>query len=199
MDDREEIDDIEETDDVEESEGLAGEDDGEAGGKRKKKRRDKPDVAEVRKAVQAAYDAQNLPVGIVAGVAVALIGAGVWAGITAATGYQIGYMALAVGAGVGFAIQKLGKGVTPVFGYAGAGLALAGCLLGNALAVAFLAAAIPELAEQGVVWSDILFSSALIDLMVETSSPIDLLFYGIAAYEGYQFAFTKLPHPSQIR
>jgi len=29
-------------------------------------------------------------------------------------------------------------------------------------------------------------------LLVETGSPIDLLFYGIAIYEGYKFSFRKI-------
>lgn len=44
---------------------------------------------------------QNLPLAITGGILVGLIGAGLWAMITVATGWQIGYMALAIGAGVG--------------------------------------------------------------------------------------------------
>ena len=52
---------------------------------------------------------QNYPMALVAGIVVGLLGALLWGAITVATGYQIGYMALAVGAGVGFSIRYAGK------------------------------------------------------------------------------------------
>ena len=73
--------------------------------------------------------------GVVAGVVSALIGAAVWAGITVATEYQIGWMAVAVGFLVGYAVRILGKGLSKNFGYVGAVCALLGCVLGNLLSI----------------------------------------------------------------
>ena len=70
---------------------------------------------------------------LIAGVVVAIIGAIIWAAVTMATEYQIGYMALAVGAAVGLSIRFVGKGIDQVFGITGAILAILGCLLGNFL------------------------------------------------------------------
>jgi hypothetical protein len=120
----------------------------------------------------------------------ALVGAAAWAGVTVATGYQIGYMAIGVGFLVGYAIRLAGKGVTSVFGVVGAVLALLGCALGNLLAVTALLAqndgipflqALPQLNPQLIQ-----------ELMVAFFSPMDLLFYGIATYEGYQLSFRQL-------
>ena len=133
---------------------------------------------------------QNLPMGITAGAVVGIIGAVLWAAITAATNYQIGYMALAIGAGVGFGVRYGGNGIDPVFGYAGAGLAILSCVLGNFLSVMAVLAD-----SEGLGYIEILFAfdySYFFDLMSETFSPIDLLFYGIAGWEGYKFAFRVL-------
>ena len=124
---------------------------------------------------------------IAAGALVGIVGAVLWAAITAATNYQIGYMALAIGAGVGFAVRYGGKGIDPVFGFAGAGLAILSCVLGNFLSVMVVLAD-----SEGMGYVEILLAfdySYFFDLMAETFSPMDLLFYGIAGWEGYKFAF----------
>jgi hypothetical protein len=76
---------------------------------------------------------QNFPMALVAGAAAALIGGIVWAVVTIATKYQIGWMAVGVGFLVGYAVQRFGKGVTTTYGVVGAAFALFGCLLGNLL------------------------------------------------------------------
>ena len=53
----------------------------------------------------AAPAASNLPPGVVAGLGAAIVGAAIWAAITAATDYQIGFMAIGVGFLAGFAVR----------------------------------------------------------------------------------------------
>ncbi len=133
---------------------------------------------------------QSLFQAILTGTLAALAGAALWALITVFTGFQIGFMAIAVGALVGFAIRLFGKGVDSVFGIVGAILALIGCLIGNLMAVTALAAA-----DQGVGFFSALAQlnlSIAVDLMKAFFSPIDLLFYGIALYEGYKLSFRTL-------
>lgn len=72
---------------------------------------------------------ENLPLGIFGGISAAIVGGILWAVITVITSFQIGYMAIGVGYLVGFAVLKLGKGTTKIFGVLGAVLALTGCLL----------------------------------------------------------------------
>lgn len=148
------------------------------------------DEAQVRYALDQLRVEQNLAMGIAAGAVAALAGAGIWAGVTVLTGYQIGWMAVGVGFLVGIAVRAAGKGIDKPFGVAGAVLALLGCGLGNLLAVCGL------VAEQGGMGFFEVVSrldpGIIKDLMVETFSPMDLLFYGIAVYEGYKISFRPL-------
>lgn len=135
---------------------------------------------------------QNLLLGVLGGVVAAVIGAAIWAVVTVVTKYQIGWMAIGVGFLAGYAVRALGKGVSKSFGIVGALCALLGCLLGNVLsACGFLAnqESIPVL--QVVI--KVLTQPALaVELLKITFSPMDLLFYGIAVYEGYKFSFRQI-------
>lgn len=133
---------------------------------------------------------QSLVLGAAAGAVVSLVGAAVWAGITYATGFQIGFMAIGVGLLVGYAVRVAGQGVTSLFGIVGGALALVGCGVGNLLAVTALVAS-----SEGVPLLEVLprldLQSAR-ELMIASFQPMDLLFYGIAVYEGYRFSFREL-------
>lgn len=133
---------------------------------------------------------QNLGAGVAGGVAAALLGAVAWAAVTVATGYQIGWMAIAVGFLVGWTMRALGKGVDRVFGVVGAVLALAGCVVGNVLSVYGFAASQMEIPLTEVI--AMVDFATVVDIMVETFSPMDLLFYGLAVYEGYQLSFRQM-------
>ncbi len=133
---------------------------------------------------------QNLLMGILGGLVAMIVSGALWAAITVATNYQIGYMAIAVGLIVGFTVRYLGKGIDQIFGIIGAVLALLGCILGNVLSiVGFVADA------EGLGYFEtlgIVDYSLVPGILIESSGPIDLLFYGIAIYEGYKFAFRKI-------
>ena len=133
---------------------------------------------------------QNYPMALVAGIVVGLLGALLWGAITVATGYQIGYMALAVGAGVGFSIRFAGKGIDQIFGITGAIIAVLSCVVGNFFSIIGFMANYENL---GYFETFLLFDySQLGAIMSETFSAMDLLFYGFAGYEGYKFAFRRL-------
>ena len=134
--------------------------------------------------------AQNLPMGIAAGAVAALVSAALWAVVTITTGYTFGLFALGVGILVGLSVRAAGKGVTTPFGVAGAVLALAGSLLGDYGAAAHLRANF-----LGVSYLDYVsnLSAAEIGKLVSAwFSPLDLLFYAIATYEGYQLSFRQV-------
>ena len=121
-----------------------------------------------------------------AGLVAAAIGAGLWALVTIITGFQIGWMAVGVGFLVGWAVRLAGKGTHRAFGIMGALLALGGCAVGNLLTIIVVAARhfeIPLLAVFSRLTPDV-----VVQLMEATFSPMDLLFYGIAIYEGYRFS-----------
>lgn len=148
------------------------------------------DPKKVEAYLQEVRDTQNLGTGIVAGLAAAVAGAVVWAVVTAITGWQIGWMAVGVGFLVGFAVRFAGRGVDSSFGYAGAILALFGCLAGNLLATYMLAAK-----HYDESFFTLLFNSSPGDWVIvvkETFHFMDLLFYGIAVYEGYRFSFRQI-------
>lgn len=132
---------------------------------------------------------QNYPLGLIAGIVAGLVGAVLWAVITVATEYQIGYMAIAIGLMVGFSMRFAGKGVKPIFAITGGAIAFLSCVLGNFLSlIGFLAN------EEGLGYFQVINLidfSAVPSIMVETFNPMDLLFYGLAIYEGYKFSVIK--------
>jgi hypothetical protein len=138
---------------------------------------------------------QSLPLGIAGGLIGAAIAAFLWAGLTAATHFQIGYMALAVGFIVGFGVRTLGRGVDRSFGIAGAVLSLVGCVAGN-LGATIVALAqyskVPVLTFVGKLTPDLAWL-----LLKDGFQVMDLFFYGFAVYSGYRYAFRKLT-PAEI-
>ena len=145
---------------------------------------------ELQRAVERLRGEQSLLAGLGAGAVAAFVGAVLWAVITNVTGYQIGFMAIGVGFLVGYAVRIVGKGMDQAFGIGGAVLALLGCVVGNALAILAIIAT-QENMTYAEVWSRVDLS-IIVGLMSETFSPIDLLFYGIAVYEGYKLSFRQV-------
>jgi antitoxin component YwqK of YwqJK toxin-antitoxin module len=130
---------------------------------------------------------QDLGFAIAGGAAAALAGAIFWATVTVITNYQIGYMAVAVGLLVGFSVRYFGSGIDQYYGIVGAFFALAGCALGNLLSQLVFIADSESLGYFEVL--TYVNMSLITTIFSETLHPMDLLFYGIAAYEGYKFSF----------
>ncbi len=133
---------------------------------------------------------QNLVLGILAGAGAALAGALIWMGITIATQMQLGLVAIAIGAGVGYAVRYAGKGVTKVYGVVGAVLTLLSCLAGEVCTVIQMAAT-----SAGIGFFEALSRvdfGVVIQNVVTNSSVITYVIYGIGIYEGYKFSFRKL-------
>lgn len=133
---------------------------------------------------------QDFSSALIGGLLLTLVGAALWAAITVITEYQIGYMAIGIGLMIGFGVRYFGAGVDRKFGILGAVLALLSCLLGNFFAqIGFLAKA------EGITFLQslqIFDYSYLSEVITSTFSPMDLLFYGFAVYEGYKFAFRAI-------
>ena len=121
------------------------------------------DEAQVNFVLDQLRSEQNLSMGIVAGGIAAAVGAGLWAAITAVTGFQIGWMAVGVGFLVGLAVRHFGKGIDKAFGIAGAVLALIGCLAGNLFAICAVIASQEEMAFLEVVSQEADFSKNAVD------------------------------------
>jgi hypothetical protein len=133
---------------------------------------------------------QSLPLGVMAGGGAALLGALGWAIITAVTHFQIGFMAIGVGLLVGTAVRRFGRGFDTIFGVAGALLSLAGCALGNLLAVCAMGASANNMSIFTLLGR--LDPVIAARLMAATFQPMDVLFYGIALYEGYKLSLRRL-------
>jgi hypothetical protein len=133
--------------------------------------------------------AENLPLGFMAGLLAAGVGAGLWALITIVVGFQIGWMAVGVGFLVGWAVRMAGKGRHSAFGIMGAFLALGGCAVGNLLAIIMIAARqynLPPLAVFGRLTPDVVLS-----LMAASFRPMHVIFYFVAILEGYRFSIVR--------
>lgn len=148
------------------------------------------DQAKVKSLMQRRKAEQSMPLALVGGVIAALVGAAIWAVVTDATGFQIGWMAVGVGFLVGFAVQYLGKGIERPYQYVGAICALLGCVLGNYFAIAGTVAQDMHL-DFFTLISRIPIDKAF-DAMRAAFQPMDALFYAIAVYEGYRFSLKRL-------
>jgi hypothetical protein len=150
----------------------------------------KYDEVQLQYALDQLRSEQNLALGTAAGLTGALVGACIWALITVVTEFQIGWLAVAVGFLVGIAVRTFGKGIDKVFGFVGAVLALLGCLAGNVLALCAMIATDQDLGFFEVLSR--LDLKIIQELMAATFSPVDLLFYAIALYEGYKLSFRRV-------
>lgn len=140
-------------------------------------------------AFEEAKDRQSLLVGTLCGGTVGIVCAVLWTMLTLTTMHHFALVAMGVGAAVGFTVRATGKGMTPVFGIAGAIIALLACLLGNFGALVGIGAN-----ELGMRYTELLFRfdySYLPTLMRDTFQTTDLYIYAVAAFEGYIFSFRR--------
>ena len=135
---------------------------------------------------------ENLPKGVLCAVVACIVGAVAWGLISVSTGRQIGFMPIAIGFMVGFAMRQ-GKGIRPIFGIIGAALSLVSCILGDFLSIIGYISQDYDMGYfevlAGVDYGEI-FSILLKNVMSMTA-----LFYGFALYEGYKFSFRAQKHP----
>ncbi len=140
--------------------------------------------------MQTLHEEQNLLMGSLSGFFAAIVGAGVWAAVTVATDYQIGWMAVGIGFLVGYAMRLAGKGIAPVFGAVSAVLSLLGCAVGNLLTFIWIIASAEGLPFMEVASQ--LNPAIVIEILTSTFEAMDILFYGLAAYFGYKTAFRQV-------
>ena len=126
------------------------------------------------------------------GAAAALVGAMIWAFITVITSFQIGWMAIGVGALVGFAVKFFGRSTDQTFGFIGAGFSLFGCAIGNLMAACAFISSDPRNAGFISVLSDALGSpGTAARIMGASFHPLDILFYIFAVSTGYKVALSN--------
>ncbi len=133
---------------------------------------------------------QNLVMGTLAGLVASVAGAGTWAAITILTEYQIGFMAIGIGLLVGFAVRFTGKGISQSFGIVAALMSLVGCVLGNVLTITYFVSVSEEMAFMDLLGQ--LNAVIVVDMLTVTFDPMDVLFYALAGYFGYKYAFRQI-------
>ncbi len=129
---------------------------------------------------------QSIPRGLLAGIVAGAVAAIVWALITKVTGYEVGWIAIGVGFLVGVAVRQFGKGIDVRFNIMGAAIALLSVMVGKILAICMFAA---KEADVGAfeIFNELTFE-VMFELLKETFSGLDLLFYGLAVWAGWQYA-----------
>jgi hypothetical protein len=106
-------------------------------------------------------------------------------------------MAVGVGFLVGYAVRYTGQGIDRIFGITGAVFALLGCLAGNLLTGCILLADYQGIGVFDVISN--LDTGIISEIMSATFSPMDLVFYGIAVYEGYKFSTRQISEEELIK
>lgn len=144
------------------------------------------DAGDVPSSANDVLPQENFALAVPVGIAAAGAGALVWAAFVYVTNYELGLIAIAIGALVGLAIRKVGNGFDPKFSILGAACAGCGAALGIVLSdLAFLAK------EAGRPMLDVASAvgpGELLSLAVRNGDPIDLLFLAIAVYEGWKLS-----------
>ena len=86
-------------------------------------------------------------------------------------------------------MRFFGKGIDQIFGISGAIIALLSCVLGNLFSILGFVAIYEDLSYfETFIGFDYSYS---FELLMEAASPMDFVFYAIAAFEGYKFSFRK--------
>lgn len=135
---------------------------------------------------------QNLMLGILSGAIAALLGALLWAFASVLIGVQFRWMAIAMGALVGYAVQKGGKGTKPIFGILGAFFATMSCFIGNLLADIYNISVQESFPFLDIILNVILEPRLIIELIMTTTSFFDFLVYATAALLGYAISLRSL-------
>jgi hypothetical protein len=136
---------------------------------------------------------ETIPLGTAAGIGAAAIALIIWTLAVKFTGYKLGWMAIAASFGIGFAIQYFGKGVSPVFGIIGGGIAFVTWLAGNFVTAALIFSRVKNLSFLTIM-SRMDFSMAAMFLGA-VIGPVDWLLLIAAAYTAYFFGFKKVTPP----
>jgi len=150
------------------------------------------DEAEIARQLFELRTNQRYFAALFAGIFAMLVGAVVWALVAYLTKFEVGYLAIAVGALVGFAVKKAGRGVTPVFGIMGAILAVLGIAIGKVLGVVAFVANAENMRFFEVL--SMLDLAVILEVLRQSFHPIDVLFYGLAIYWGFKHSFRHITH-----
>jgi hypothetical protein len=133
---------------------------------------------------------ENLLQGILAGIGVAILCLAIWLIIMKLTGYKVGWMALAEGFGVGYAIRFFGKGVSPQFGVCAGVISFFTWLFGNFFTAAVIFSRMKNISFLTLM-SRVDFS--MVSLFLKAIlGPVDFLLCAAAVYSAYYIGFKRV-------
>jgi hypothetical protein len=133
---------------------------------------------------------QSFLYALLGGLLITLTSVVVWCMVSAETGYQEVYLALAVGILVGIAVRFFGAGIYRVFGVLAAILSLAGSILGYYLIQTSFLSDLQAANFAKLV--DYIHPEIMFDIILDAFVPLDLLFYGLATLLGYLLAIRRV-------
>lgn len=139
---------------------------------------------------QASNDAAGSPSLVpaaAAGFVAAVAGGALWATVVYLSHYKTGIMAILVGVIVGWVVGRVGRRGGSALAITGAVLALLGCVLGTLFTAAAFASADGQLSLVGATLA-VLSPGVATGVLKASLGAMDIVFYGIAVYEGYKFA-----------
>ena len=134
--------------------------------------------------------AERFALAVPAGIAAALLGAILWAVFVYVTEFQLGLVVVVIGALIGYVIRVVGRGTRPAFGILGAICAAFAWALGTVLTdVAFLA---QSAGRPFLEVLNLLGAEETVTLAFQSADVMDIVFLGIAVWEGYKFSFHRI-------
>jgi hypothetical protein len=133
---------------------------------------------------------ENLLMGTLWSIGAAFIIMIVWLVIMKLTGFKLGWMALAEGFGIGYAMQHFGKGVSPQFGIVGGALSFATWIFGNFFTAAIIFSRVKNISLITLL-SHIDFSMVSLFLKA-VIGPVDFILCAAAVYTAYYIGFKRV-------
>lgn len=125
-------------------------------------------VKTIAKAKATAGFAGKTMYALIGGAVVACVAGGIWGGIVIATGYEIGWIAIGIGALVGFAVSAMAQKQDAGIGVMAAGLAVLGLVVGKVIILQWMLSPANVLTESGIDYEDPeMFAMLYVDEMQE--------------------------------
>jgi hypothetical protein len=136
---------------------------------------------------------ENLVMAIIGGAIVSVVVIALWPVLVKLTGYKVGWMVLIQGFASGYAVKKLGKGISPGFGILAGIMTFLTWLAGNLLTACVIFSRIKNVSFFSIL-SNMDVPSAF-DFLKAFLGPIDFLIGIAAVYAAYYLGYRRLQPP----
>lgn len=137
---------------------------------------------------------QSLGLALIAGTAVGVVGALVWAAAAVSSGKQIGYLALGIGFVVGFVVRKAGRGTSWLYGVVAALCTAGSCVLGMVLSYAIQVALSESPTLDAAALErlfGVLFTVSFTEAIRASLDPVSGVFTLVATYQAFQLGYAR--------